>query len=71
MGGLGFLPLLAALGIPASLGARRFGRPCAMVVTVGCGSVQHAERADRRRFADRDRRGVRRRATAGAGRARR
>ena len=41
-------PLLAALGIPASLGARRYGRPCAMVVTVRGDSVQHAERADRR-----------------------
>ena len=32
MGGLGLLPLLAALGIPASLGARRFARPSAALV---------------------------------------
>jgi len=53
MGGLGLLPLLAALGIHASLGARRFARPSAAVVTVGDDSVLHAERADRGRFADR------------------
>ena len=47
MGGLGLLPLLAALGIPASLGARRYGRPSAMVLTVRGGSVLHAEWADR------------------------
>jgi len=47
MGGLGFLPLLAALGIPASLGARRYGRPCAMVVTVRGDSILHAEKAVR------------------------
>ena len=47
MGGLGLLPLLAALGIPASLGARRFARASAMVVTVGGDSVLHAERAGR------------------------
>ena len=51
-----------ALGIPASP-APRYGRPSAMVVTVRGDSVLHAERAGRRRFADRNRRGVRRRAS--------